>query len=182
MIQTKDYLSYVAGNKDLLDLLENNNSVLYYHLKDVIYVCNYISNYIKKSNQNENNADLEVIFETGFKYLYDQLEQIKIYYEKYFNKDYFLFKHYELLINYALYIDDFTECLSEKNHLTAHRKNILSTLAKDIDKLIVEKASWNDQDIDEFNQIINSCLPKNIELLTTEDIFASIAEEIEIIG
>lgn len=182
MIQSKDYLSYVAGNKDLLHLLENNNSILYYHLKDVIYVCDYINNFFRKNKKNDSNDDLVVIFETGFKYLYEQLEQIKIYFEKYFNKDYFLFKNYELLINYALYIDDFTECLAEKEHLTAHRKNILSTLAKDIDKLIIEKASWTDQDIDQFNQIINSCLPSNIEILTTEDIFASIAEEIEIIG
>lgn len=182
MIQTKDYLSYVSSNKDLLVLLENNNSILYYHLKDVLYVCNYIADFFKKNKKNESINDLEIIFDTGFKYLYEQLEQIKLYYEKYFNKDYFLFKHYEALINYALYIDDFTECLSEKNHLTSHRKNILSTLAKDIDKLIIEKGSWNDLDIDNFNQIINSCLPKNFEAITTEDIFASIAEEIEIIG
>lgn len=182
MIQSKDYKNYITGNKELLELFEQNNSILYYHLKDVIYVCNYISNFFKKNKESDETEDLEVIFETGFKYLHEQLEQIKIYYDKFFNKDYFLFKRYELLVSYTLYIDDISESLAEKEYLTAHRKNILSTLAKDIDKMIVEKTTWNDNDIDKFNEIINSCLPNNVEILTTEDIFASIAEEIEIIG
>lgn len=182
MIQSNDYKNYISDNKEILNLLEQNNSILYYHLKDVIYVCNYISDFFKKNKESSETEDLEVIFETGFKYLYEQLEQINIYYDKFFNKDYFLFKRYELLVSYTLYIDDISESLSEKEYLTSHRKNILSTLAKDIDKIIVEKASWNDADIDKFNEIINSCLPNNVEILTTEDIFASIAEEIEIIG
>ena len=182
MIQSKDYKNYITGNKELLELFEQNNSILYYHLKDVIYVCNYISNFFKKNKESDETEDLEVIFETGFKYLHEQLEQIKIYYDKFFNKDYFLFKRYELLVSYTLYIDDISESLAEKEYLTAHCKNILSTLAKDIDKMIVEKTTWNDNDIDKFNEIINSCLPNNVEILTTEDIFASIAEEIEIIG
>ena len=78
MIQTKDYLSYVASNKDLLELLENNSSILYYHLKDVVYVCDYISDFFSKNKKNESNDDLNIIFETGFKYLYEQLEQIKL--------------------------------------------------------------------------------------------------------
>ena len=182
MIQTLDYKNYLNINKDLITLLKDNDSILYYRFKDVIYVCNYIVEFFKKNKVNSDNEDLEVIFETGFKYLYEQLDQIKIYFEKFFNKDYFLFKKYELLINYALYIDDFSESLAEKNKLTTKRKNILTTLAKDIEKLIIEKASWDDTNIDNFNQVINSCIPNNIEILTTEDIFASIAEEIEIIG
>lgn len=182
MIQSKDYKNYLNAHKEFLKVLEDNNSILHYHLKDVIYVCDYIVEYFKKNGESDEAVDLEIIFETGFKYLHEQLEQIKIYYENYFKKDYFLFKRYELLIHYALYIDDFCESLDEKGHLSAHRKNILSTLAKDIEKLIIEKGEWNDEIIDNFNQVIESCIPNHTEILTTEDIFAQIAEEIEIIG
>lgn len=185
MIQSKDYLSYIQGHKEFITMLSDNNSILYYRIKDVIYVCDYIVNFFNNNKQYQKNdelGDLELIFETGFKYLHEQLEQIKIYYENYFKKDYFLFKKYELLINYCLFVEDFSEALDEKGYLNAHRKNILSTLVKNIDKIISEREAYDEKTIEDFEQTLNATIPSKVEITTTDSIFSDIADELSIIG
>ena len=84
MIQSKDYRAYVCDNKQLIDALKENNSVLVSRLSDVFKVLDHIVNLerLKKNISDE----LEVIFETGFSYIHEELEIIKIYYDNYFNK------------------------------------------------------------------------------------------------
>ena len=65
MIQSKDYRAYVCDNKQLIDALKENNSVLISRLSDVFKVLDHIINLerLKKNISDE----LEVIFETGFR-------------------------------------------------------------------------------------------------------------------
>ena len=113
MIASKDYKSYLQANENLFQLIDDNSPVLHDRFHDVIIVLNYICTLEEESEPVE--EEFEVIFETGFSYLHEQLETIKIYYKNYLKENLNDFKKYENAINYILMLDDFTEALKEKN-------------------------------------------------------------------
>lgn len=176
MIANKDFLSYCSDNQKFIELLCDNSPIIYDRIKNIIVVLNIITDAYEKDQKID--EELEIIFETGFSYLHEQLEIIKIYYNDYFNKDILLFKHYEKIINYLLYVDDLGEALSEKNCYTIETKETLSKLSKDLDTILQKKEKFTDEDLSNYDIFISSCVPSKVDITTTDQIFAYILEEI----
>ena len=181
MIASSDYKHYFSDNQALINNLKNNNFVLYERFKDIIYSLDFISENYEKYEHHESGPDFEDIFEIGFTYFHSQLEQIKIYYEEYFKKDIILLKKYDLLINLVLYIDDFIETLNEQEYYTKEREETLKEVFDNIEEILSKKLEWNDDDYEDMNSKIASCIPFKVDIATTQEIFAKIAEEIMII-
>lgn len=177
MIAYKDYKSYYAENRNLIELLHENCPIIYDRIKDCNKVLEYISLiYERKQSIND---DFVNIFETGFSYLHEQVEIIKLYYNEYFKKDFILFKHYETIINYLLYIDDFGEALDEKGYFTKEAESNLKKLSTRLDTILQKRKKYTDEDLENFDAIIESCVPHKVEILTTDVIFSYILEELE---
>ena len=181
MFAITDYKYYYSNNLKLINELRENHFVLYERIKDVLYSLNYIAENYEKYMDHESAVDFEDIFEVGFSYLHSELEQIKVYYENNLNGDFILFKKYDPLINLLLYIEDFTETLKEQEYFTEKREKTLDEVFSKVERIIVEKLEWNDDDFDEFNDKILSCVPYKVDITTTQEIFTKIAEEIMII-
>lgn len=181
MIASLDYKGYYNDNLELLTNLEKSNSDCFARLKDVIDVLDFISDNYEKYEHDDSSVDLENIFEIGFAYFHEEIEQIKIYFEHYLNKDYFLLKRYDALINFALYVDDVTETLKENEYLTKDREETLKGILDDIEDIISKKLAWSNSDFERLNVILESIIPLGDGFNTTSDIFNRIAEEIMII-
>lgn len=181
MIAIPDYRSYYASNLQLINNLKNNHFIAYERLKDVIYTLDFIAENYQDYEHHESSGDFEDIFEIGFSYFHSEFEQIKIYYETYLKSDIILLKKYDPLINLALYIDDFIETLTEKEYYTDKREKTLKEVADSIEDIIANKKEWTEQDFEDFNNKILSCVPYKVDITTTQEIFSKIAEEIMII-
>lgn len=176
MIQSKDYNYYIKENNDFINKLKNKESVLYLRLNDVIKVLGYIVKLEEKDGHVE--EELETIFESGFSYIHEHLEIIKLYYERFFESNIDKLLEYQMIINYLLYLDDLSEVLEEKGLYNKKVKHEFDTFVQKLEDIIKTKKSFNPNDLDEFNTIIDSFIPQNENILTTDYIFTLILEEI----
>lgn len=176
MIQSKDYKAYIYDSNDILNILKKTNSVLQYRIEDVKKVLDHICNLerIKKDISEE----LTIIFETGFSYIHETLETIKIYYDKYLNKSTNLLQKYDKAINYILFLDDYLESLKEKKLLTQEFKTKCERIIEELEKIIQEKKEFNEELLDGFNNLLDEDISSLPDVLTTDHIFSLILEEL----
>lgn len=175
-MQNKDFKNYMSDNKAIIDELFNNNSVLLLRIEDVLNVLNFISDACDKGIELEEDED--EIFETGFLFFHEQIEYIKLYYQKYFNKDIKKLLEYESLINYYLYLIDLEETLKEKSYYNNSRKKIFDDIYTEIENIITNKDDFDPFITEKYDSLIESCLPNDKDLMTLSMIFSRIADEI----
>ena len=121
-----------------------------------------------------------MIFETGFSYIHEELEIIKIYYDNYFNKSITDLLAYENAINYLLYLEDLTEALSEKGKLTKELKQKLEEIINSLDKKIQNKELIDENVFEDYDFFIDTNVPTGDNIYTTDYIFSLILEEMGI--
>ena len=177
MINYKDYSQYISENKKIINILNDNGSIIYDRIDDAISALDIISDYAKKSNKLE--EEIETIFEVGFTYIHEQLELIKIYFYDYFKGDYLLFKQFEKAIYYILFIDDLCEVLDEMEYLTDERRDYFENISREIEERIQSRKEFDIPYFENLEIGISSHLPRKAEIYTTEMIFADIREELE---
>lgn len=176
MINIADYKSYVHANYNFIELLRENDSLVYDRLGDLLKVLGFIELLVDQSKPVE--EELELIFDVGFSFFHEQFEEIKIYYNSYFKKDFFRFKESELLINYTLYIDDLEEVLKEKKIYDKDIAKAFGEIKEDIDNILRGEKSISIDTFNEYNEIIGQYVPTGT--LTTLEIYAMIVEELQI--
>ena len=101
---------------------------------DVFKILEYIESLY--NSQKSIESELAEIFEFGYAYLFDTIEEVKLYYENYFNRDYILFSKYESLINYILYLDDLKNSLIDAEALTETAKQLFDQILEECDEYI----------------------------------------------
>lgn len=178
MINIEDYKSYYQDNNDFFALLIENNSLVYDRLSDVFKVLGFIEMMVDMYQKID--EELEIIFETGFSYFHEQIEQIKIYYKDYFKGNFIKFERYAQLINYSLYLDDLEEALNEKELLNKETKEALTGLGQEIENILIKQEKFSDEDIDRFDLIVGELVNSSNPIYTTQEIFAMIVEELEL--
>ena len=108
-----DYANWKLENYDLIESLVKNKSKAIARFTSVIAVVDYL--YDKYVEEKKLNEDLELIFSSGFDYIYDQFLMIETLLEKNFNNDINELEKYSKTINLLLYINDFqNEALNYK--------------------------------------------------------------------
>ena len=169
-----DYLSWKKENYELISALVKNKSKTIQRFSPVIAVVDYLSEMKEKENLSE---DEELIFSSGFDYIYDQFQIIETLLEKNFNNDIKEMEKYGQTINLLLYANDFKAEL--KNYNIADKK--LSELIDKLYEYLDEKENAPDEYFQVLNDITSSIFEKNnIELQTIDQIFYEIALEYNI--
>ena len=108
-----DYANWKLENYDLIESLVKNKSKAISRFTSVIAVVDYL--YDKYVEEKKLDNDLELVFSTGFDYIYDQFLMIETLLEKNFNNDINELEKYSKTINLLLYINDFqNEALNYK--------------------------------------------------------------------
>lgn len=169
-----DYLSWKKENYELISALVKNKSKTIQRFSPVIAVVDYLSEMKEKENLSE---DEELIFSSGFDYIYDQFQIIETLLENNFNNDIKEMEKYGQTINLLLYANDFKAEL--KNYNIADKK--LSELIDKLYEYLDEKENAPDEYFQVLNDITSSIFEKNdIELQTIDQIFYEIALEYNI--
>lgn len=176
MLNIKDYKLYLKNNKKFLQMLSDKQSIVFDRLDDLFKVLDHIAKLIGKKKPLEEGMDL--IFEVGFSYLHEQIEEIKLYYNFYFNDDYEKFKEHEVLINYSLYLDDLEDVLKEKDTYDAETQEVFDLIKEEIDELLANNKKLPPKILQRFNQYVEELVP--VGTLTTLEIYAMIVEELQI--
>lgn len=171
-----DYGNYLGEIEVLLNKLTSFNSPVLYCLSDVINVLDYI--YRKYLDKAKIESELEEIFEIGFGYISNSLNDIKTYYEEYFNKDLILFNQYANLITYSILIDDLKAYLISEERLTKEKEKNLDNALKLIDDVMVNNKTITGDVICDIEEAYESSLPKNNNYKPVYTVFAMIAEEL----
>src|SRR5690554_592383 len=90
-----DFENYINENSNLITYLKDHNSLLDEYVTPIIKSLTFL---MKMSQvEKEISEEAEVIFEYGFNYLFENLEQIKLYLRQ-------LHNDYELLDKMSFYI------------------------------------------------------------------------------
>lgn len=174
----KDYGNYRKETKELLDLLKSSSSPALYCLSDVLLVMDYICD--KYNDGVKLDQDLEDIFDFGFEYITSAINDIKVYYNDYFNKDIILFNHFANLITYSFYLEDLKSFLDAEEYLTPERNQVIDELETLIDKKLSTKDESVQDTISYIETSIEEILPKHKEFKPVYIVFALMAEELNL--
>lgn len=172
-----DYKSWLSDNKDFINLLKKNKSAIYQRIADVFRILEHIDKvYIQEKKV---DAVLEEIFEIAYSYLFDTLQEVKLYYEKYFNRDYILFRQYESLINYILYLEDVKNSLIDNKQLTDENRQILDEILEECDQYLNSKKPYKIEVLEQYNDKLDAYFGDS-KVLTMLEVFDRIYEELMI--
>lgn len=124
-------------NDDFIKMLKENKIKIYDRFYDVIVVLDHIS---ERAEAGEKiGEDLLVIFEVGFSFLHEQLEETKLYYEKYFRRNIASFREYDALVNYLLYLSDLEDTLKDKDLYNDETRGVIRGITEKIENIIREQ-------------------------------------------
>lgn len=171
-----DYDAYINEVRPFCVLMEKNNFLCYSRVKDVIFVLDKISEKAKTKAKIED--DIDELFDAGLDYLYTDLTFLKILFEDNFKKDIILFKQYDKIIHYALFLGELSTIL--ENH-KGFSKKAKATFEKRIDELleIVDKRKdVKDNYLEELDVEVDSLIPVDFDFETMASMFEYLAVEV----
>ncbi len=173
-----DYGNYMEDMEEMITNIKGTSSYVMCCLDDVINVLDYI--YRKYLDKAKIDNELEEIFEIGFGYLSNALNDIKVYYEEYFKKDIVLFNQYASLIVYSILIEDLKAYLIGEEKLTKSKEKVLDCSLQKIDDILVNIKEINVELLADIEDTIDECMPNNSDYRPVYTVFALIAEELGI--
>lgn len=169
-----DYEAWKRENNELITTLVKKQSKAIQRFSPVLAVVDYLYEQNQKGTLSE---DEELIFSTGFDYIYDQFQIIQSLLEDNFNNDYDEMEKYGQTINLLLYINDFEAELKVNDNL---KKDInkLTDLEDKVNSYLDKKENAPDEYFALLDDITYSIFTKNnIEIHTVDQIFYEIAIE-----
>lgn len=172
-----DYAAWKKENHDLIYSLVNNKSKIIQRFSSVIAVVDYLYDYHLDNNLSE---DEELIFSSGYDYIYDQFQLIETLLENNYNNDVKKMEKFGQTINLLLYINDFKLEIANSG-LTGKEVNQLNELNDKVYEYIEKNENAPDEYFQVLNDLTSSLFEKNdIEIQTIDQIFYEIAIEYDI--
>ena len=178
MNEYQDYYNYKKEHKELLHKLEAVNSSINLCLDDVIRVLDYI--YEKHEDGAKIDDDLAEIFDVGYGYFAGIMQDISIYYKDYFNCNIDVLNGYSNLIVAQIMLDDIKSFLDVEDYLTEERQETFDKVQSEIDSILVNKKPVTSEYMEALQETIESLLPLNLSYKPVYDVFAMIAEELNV--
>ena len=173
----EDYISWKKENYELISSLVKNRSKTIQRFSPVIAVVDYLSEMNQKEDLSE---DEQLIFSTGFDYIYDQFQIIQTLLENSFDNNVKEMEKYGQTINLLLYINDFKAEINNNNIVDKDVEK-LNQLNDKVYDYLDKKENAPDEYFQLLNDITSSIFDKNnIELQTIDQIFYEIALEYNI--
>ncbi|MDF2698740.1 MAG: hypothetical protein K0Q49_296 [Haloplasmataceae bacterium] len=118
----KDFESYVTENEKLINYL--NNSLLNDLIIPIVKTLTYLENLDKEDELSIDNIE---IFEFGFEYLFENLEQIKIYLHQ-FKNNYEVLEAKSVYIKMIFQLEEFKVELTKKEETDTEMKRDLKKI------------------------------------------------------
>lgn len=176
----EDYASWKKENSHLIQTLVNKKSKAIVRFSCVIAVVDYL--YHRHINGKKLSEDEEVIFSTGFDYIYDSFMMIDNILQSDFNGDIDLMEGCSQTINLLLYINDFeSEITSSGNEDLKKELKKLSNLDEKVNDYLAKRENAPDEYFGILNDLIDDIfVSNNVEIHTVEEIFYEIAIEYDI--
>lgn len=171
-----DYKSWIKSKQELLHHLQHHNSIIINKIENVIKTLNFIA----KLKEEEMNEDYSVIFDCGYKYVYQVVTDIELYLDKYFNNSMHSFLDYELLINYSLYLNDLKEALIENEKYNQDINNEIDVINNNIENILLTKRPFVEKVLDDYDMRLMATMSSNETILTTPEVYDRIYEELQI--
>ena len=175
----EDYLSWKYENHELIQALVKKKSKTISRFTHVISVVDYLYDQKQKNSLTE---DEELIFSTGYDYIYDQFQMIGTILDCKFNKNIDEMEKYSKTINLLLYINEFqSEVLNQES--VKEQITELNTLEDKVNKELDNKENAVEEDFILLNDITYKIFEKNgIEVHTVDQIFYDIALEYNLVN
>ena len=176
----EDYASWKKENSHLIQTLVNKKSKAIVRFSCVIAVVDYL--YHRHEDSKKLSEDEEVIFSTGFDYIYDSFMMIDNILQSDFNGDIDLMEGCSQTINLLLYINDFeSEISSSGNEDLKKELKKLSNLDEKVNEYLAKRENAPDEYFGILNDLIDDIfVSNNVEIHTVEEIFYEIAIEYDI--
>lgn len=176
----EDYASWKKENSHLIQTLVNKKSKAIVRFSCVIAVVDYL--YHRHIEGKKLSEDEEVIFSTGFDYIYDSFMMIDNILQSDFNGDIDLMEGCSQTINLLLYINDFeSEITSSGNEDLKKELKKLSNLDEKVNDYLAKRENAPDEYFGILNDLIDDIfVSNNVEIHTVEEIFYEIAIEYDI--
>lgn len=152
MINSHEYKTYLNENNDFLQAFQNANSLTYIRLSNLIKLLNIIVDMDKRKMKI--SEELEIVFDSGFTFLTEQIEDIKVYYYKFFDEDFDLLFKYEHLINVYLTYEDLMVCIKEQSKLEENTKKVINDILWEIEDILRNKKELSNERFQEIDDII----------------------------
>ena len=169
-----DFKSWYLENSDLFVKLHNSDSVLFYHVKDIIDTLAYIA---EKEDVSSEYLD---IFDTGYAYLYSYISSLKTYLENYFSGDINALLKYEHFLRYNFYLNDIKDILIEENIYDGDLRKDIEYILEDIEDILQNKKEAKDEILDSYDTLMENVIPKDKYLQTIPEIFSDVIDTLEI--
>lgn len=175
-----DYANWKIENHELLTYLVDNNSDLIIRFKHVIDVIDYLydkliddTNYTDEENQ---------IFETGFYYMFDQMEEIVSLLKKSYKNKIEDLESRANDVNLLLAAIDFQNELLGVEDFEQKDMDVLVEFEKKILKMLEDKQEIPQDIYDQLDQVSLEIFTKlHVEYYPINDIFLEIADELGIL-
>ena len=168
----QDFQNYIRENNQLISYLEKNNSLLAEYIVPIKKALIFLEQ-IKKIDKKATN-EVEVIFEYGFSYLFENLEQIKLYLRQ-------LYNDYDLLDEMSFYIKIVFDLEELKLEIDKHETIDEDEKINDINKIdealqffednIVPKIVINEFELDRYLNLYYDLLHKYTDLVLMSEAF-----------
>jgi len=172
----EDYKQFYMQHKKLFEDLFHHNSLVFFRIKDVLEVLNYMVTLEKK----EIDETMDSIFDSGFAYIYVKTMEINTYLTRVFDNDLHRFLEFEELVNYTMYVDDLKDVLKDKEVYNELIAKEFDNIQNRIEDIIDKKEQYTEDIINEFNAMLMSVVPSHGEYLTVPEVFMRVAEELQI--
>ena len=176
----EDYASWKKENSNLIQTLVKNKSKSIQRFACVLAVVDYL--YDRKQKGKKLSSDEEVIFSSGFDYVYDSFMMIDNILQSDFNGDINEMEKCAQTVNLLLYINDFeSEITSSDDEAIKSELKKLLDLDEKVNDYLARKENAPDEYFALLNDITEDIFTKNnLEVHTVEEIFYEIALEYDI--
>ncbi len=175
-----EYANWKIENNDLVKYLVESNSDLILRFKHVIGVTDHL--YDKLIDDKTYTDDEDHIFETGFYYLFDQLEEISRLLKKSYKNDIKILELRAKDVNLLLSTIDFQNELLGVENFEQKDMDKLVDFEQDITKKLENKEEIPKTMFDQLDEMTFEMFQKlNVEYYPINDIFLEIADELGIL-
>lgn len=168
-----DFENYVNENGQLISYLENEHSLLNEFISPIIKSLSYLMSMIKIEEQ-EPSKDVQDLFEYGFKYMFENLEQIKLYLRQ-LNNDYTLLDKMSLYIKIVFDLEELKLEIDKNQEIDEEEKTFdlkrIDESLEFFEENIVPKVVINEFELDKYLNLYYELLDKYTELTLMSDAF-----------
>lgn len=157
----EDYVHFTIENSDILDSLKDESTLTYDLIEPVILVLNHLIE-IDFENKDVPRSNLEDIFNIGFHYLYDLVENIRRILEDSFDGEMDELIDYDQ--NLYLYLrSDEIDSIFEGHNET------ISSILDNLENSFVYKRKFNDEQVELIEQALEDSESQTEEVTISEE-------------